>query len=119
MHAYLHQIFALHSAEYQNNFVRVQVISESASINCTFLNNMMKGTAKLCDAIVTYGESCQEQIPISGVMRNNDLVVVISLRNFLEETMSSKYCGFRVNATVNRKTVTVDGNLLGAFTVST
>ena len=112
MHAYLHQIFVLHSAEYQNNFVSVQVISESASINCTFLNNMVKGTAKSCDAIVTYGESCQEQMPINGIRsRDNDLVVVINLRDFLEETMSSKYCDFRVNATVNRRTVTVEGNL--------
>ena len=93
--------------------MRVQVISEPASINCTFLNNTVKGAAKSCDAIITYGENCQEQMPINGrTDTTNDLVVVISLRNFLEETMSSKYCGFRVNATANTRIVTVDGNLL-------
>ena len=91
----------------------VQAISESVSINCTFLN-VSKGTAKSCDATITYGENCEEQMVINGVRDIvNDSLVVISLRSFLEETMSSMICGFRVYAIANTRTVTVDGNLLG------
>ena len=102
----------LFSAEYQNNFVRVQVISESASINCTFLS-VEGGTPISCNATITYGDNCQEQMPIYGTREsNNDVLVAINLRKFLEETVSSKYCGFRVNATANTRMVTVDGNIL-------
>ena len=91
----------------------MQVISESASINCMFLNGA-QGTPTSCNANITYGEMCQERTPINGMKENdNDLLVVISLRNFLKETRSSRYCGFRVTATANRSTVTVDGNLFG------
>ena len=98
------------SADYRNNFVRVQITSEPASINCTFLS-VIKGLPPSCDAVITYGQNCEEQMMING-MRDNDLVVVISLTSFLEDTMSSKYCSFRVNATANMRTVTVDGNII-------
>jgi hypothetical protein len=53
---------------------------------------------------------------INGVRdSDNDNLVVISLTSFLEETMSSKYCAFRVNATANTTRVIVEGNLLGKF----
>ena len=45
-------------------------------------------------------------------MSNNDNVVIINLRSFLEETISSEYCIFRVNATAGTRTVIVEGNLL-------
>lgn len=107
----------IHSTEYQNNFVRVQVISQSVSINCTFLNEL-EGTPKSCNATITYGDNCQDQMLINGIKDSeNDLLIVISLRRFLEETMSSKYCGFRVNATANTTTVTVEGNLLGKSSI--
>ena len=96
--------------EYRNNFVSLQVLSESTSINCAF----MRVTNISCNATITYGENCQVQASIVGTRdTNNDLLVVISLRSFLEETRSSKYCGFIINATANTRTVTVDGSLLG------
>ena len=93
--------------------MRVQVISESVSINCTFLN-ASKETARSCNATIMYGDNCQQQMLLNGVGDNDmDSLIVINLRSFLEETISSKFCGFRVNATANARTVTVDGNLLG------
>jgi hypothetical protein len=71
-----------------------------------------KETAKSCGATITYGDNCGEQIQINGVRdSDNDSLVVISLRSFIEETMSSKYCAFRVNATAGTRRVTVEGNL--------
>ena len=99
-----------HSAEYRNNFVRVQVISETPGINCTFLN-VLRGTPTSCNATITYGETCQNQELIIG-MAESDSVVIVSLRSFLEMTASSKYCGFRVNATASTRRLTVEGNLL-------
>ena len=100
------------SAAYQNNFVRVQVIPQSVSINCTFLNVPIE-TEKLCDATIMYGENCRDEIIIRGV-RDSAQVVMINVRDTLEETMS--YCGFIVNATANARTVIVEAgnaNLLG------
>ena len=92
--------------------MRVQV-SESVSINCAFLN-VSKETVKSCDATITYGDNCEGQRLINGVRdHDNNSLVVIGLNSFLEETMVSIICGFRVNATVNTRTVTVDGNLVG------
>ena len=106
-------ILFLYSAEYLNNFVRVEVISESVSINCTFLS-VAKGTPTSCSITITYGEKCQDQMLINGLRAiDNEFVVTVGLRSFLEETAPSKYCGFRVNAIANTKTVTVEGNLLG------
>lgn len=91
----------------------VQVISESVSITCAFLN-VIKETEKSCNATITYGDNCQDQVLLNGVRDNDDdSLVVISLRSFLEETMSSKYCAFRVNATAGMRAVTVEGNLFG------
>ena len=93
--------------------MRVQVLSDSVSINCTFLS-VSKGTATSCNATITYGDNCQERMPLIGVRdSDNDGLIVISLRSFLEEAMSPEICGFRVSATANTRTVTVDGNLLG------
>ena len=91
----------------------VQAISEPVSITCAFLN-VSKETAKLCDATITYGDNCLNQMLINGVRdSDDDSLIVINLRGFLEETMSSKYCAFRVNATADTRTVTVEGNLFG------
>lgn len=93
--------------------MKVQVISESVSINCTFLNEL-KGTRKSCNATVTYGQTCQDQMLLNGMRDNeNDLLIVISLRRLLEDIMPSKYCGFIVSATANTRRITVEGNLLG------
>ena len=93
--------------------MRVQVISESVSINCIFLN-VSKETARSCDATIMYGDNCEEKIITNGVRdSDSDSLVVISLWSFLEETMPSMICGFRVYATANTRIVTVDGNLLG------
>ena len=105
-------IFLLIDAEYQNNFVRVQVISLSASINCTFLNVPKEDELLLCNATIMYGENCQDQELIIGT-RDSGNVVIVSLRNFLEKTASSKYCGFRVMAIAGAKAISVDGDLFG------
>ena len=96
--------------------MRVEVISESTSINCTFLSAAKQTPTCMstsCNTTITYGDTCQEQTLLNG-MRDSDnhCLVVISLINFVEKTMSSKYCGFRVNATADMRTVTVEGNLL-------
>ena len=91
-------------AEYQNNFVRVQVIPQSASINCTFLN-ASKVTEKSCNATIMYGENCQEKTIINGI-RDDDNSIIINVRSVLEETMT--YCGFTVSATANARTVVVE-----------
>ena len=106
-------VILLFSAEYRNNFVRVQVISGSASINCTFLS--VEASAPIsCNATITYGDDCQERMVLYGTRESNkDFLVAINLRKFLEETVSSKYCEFRVSATANTRMVTVDGNILG------
>lgn len=92
--------------------MRVQVISESASINCAFLN-ASKGTAKSCDATITYGDNCGEQIQINGVRDSDkDSLIRISLTSVLE-TYAMTICGFRINAMADTRTVTVDGNLVG------
>ena len=70
-------------------------------------------TEKLCDATIMYGENCRDETIIRGV-RDGDQVVMINVRDTLEETMS--YCGFIVNATANARTVIVEAgnaNLLG------
>ena len=91
----------------------VQAVSESVSITCAFLN-VTKEIAKSCNATITYGDNCQDRMLINGVRdSDDDSSVVISLRSFLEETMSSKYCAFRVNATAGMRAVTVEGNLFG------
>ena len=93
--------------------MKVQLVSESVSINCAFLN-VLKMTPKSCNATITYGLNCEEQMLLYGIRDSeNDSLIVISLRSFLEETLPSEYCGFRINATANSRTVTVDGNLLG------
>lgn len=105
--------FAYHFAEHQNHFVMVQVVSESASINCIFLN-VSKGTPTSCNATIIYGQTCQEQILLHGIKDDsNDHLVVISLRNFLQETQSFKHCSFVVHATVSTMIITVEGDLLG------
>ena len=95
-------------AEYRNNFVRVHVISQSASINCTFLN-VLKEAEKSCNAKIISGETCQDKTMING-MKDGDNVVIINVRSVLEDTI---YCSFIVNATANARTVIVEGNLLG------
>ena len=95
----------------------VQAISEPVSITCAFLN-VRKETAKLCNATITYGDNCQNQMLITGVRdSDDDSLVVINLRRFLEETMSSKYCAFRVNATADMRTAIVEGSLLGELSI--
>ena len=96
--------------------MRVEIISESASIDCTFLRAAKEletpsCMSTSCNATITYGETCQKQEPLYG-MRDSDnhCLVVISLRSFLDEKIS-KYCTFRVNATANTRTVTVDEDL--------
>ena len=92
------------------------MISESVSINCAFFN-VSRGTPRSCNATITYGDNCEEQILINGVRDSaNDSLLIIRLRSILQGSMSSKICGFRVYATANNtRTVTVDGNLLGKF----
>ena len=120
MHA-INQVlcFTLYYEEHQNNFVDVQLIhsrSESISINCTFLT-MAKGTPISCIATtdsVTDTKPCPYQRSMSGTRENdNDLSIIIRLDNFLEETDSSKYCGIKINATADARTVIVNGNFLG------
>jgi hypothetical protein len=68
---------------------------------------------KVCDATIMHGENCQDETIIRG-MRDGDRVVIINVRDTLEETVS--YCGFIVNATANARTVIVEAgnaNLLG------
>lgn len=72
---------------------------------------MPKEIQKSCNANITYGSNCQDQITIEGMKQSDDMISV-SLSNFLKETASSKYCTFIITATATR-TLTVEGNLLG------
>jgi hypothetical protein len=93
--------------------VRVQVISESVSIKCAFLN-ASKEIIKSCGATITYGDNCEEEIQINGVRDNdNDSLIIISLISVLDGPALMTICGFRVNATANTRVVTVNGNLVG------
>ena len=74
----------------------------------------MKGIPISCNGTITYGGTCQDHMPIYGVRPvDNDSLVIISLRSFLDERSLSKLCSFIVNATANTRIVTVEGNLLG------
>ena len=95
--------------EYQNSFVAVRLVSESASINCTF-GNKTRGSSHSCKAAVTFGKNCQNQREIMGVDASSDLVS-IKLRNFFEETMPTEYCTFVVTVKANTKLLTVEGDL--------
>ena len=97
------------TVEYQNSFVTIRLVSESASINCIF-GNKSHGGSNSCKATITFGENCQRLREIMGVNASSDLVS-IKLRNFLEETMPTEYCSFIVTATANTKLLTVEGDL--------
>ena len=106
------KFYVLHSEEHRNNFVRIQIIPESFSINCSFLS-VDNGAPLSCNATITFGEACQNQRSINGTRDiDNDFLVVIGLKDLVKETVASgKYCEFRVYATANSRTVTIDGTL--------
>ena len=80
----------------------------STNINCTFVNSS-NGDRKSCNATIIFGDNCQDQTELNGV-DEGDTVVLIKLRDFLEETMSSRYCNFIVTAAAGTRLLTVEGN---------
>lgn len=100
-------------ADYQNNFVRVEVETDPPQISCTFLNTI-NNAEKSCNAVITYGISCELNKNLYGEEAvNRTDVVIINLRNFLIETESSKYCQLNINAKTDPKNITLSGISIG------
>ena len=80
----------------------------STNINCTFLNSSNEDR-KSCNATIIYGDNCQDQTELPGINEGDD-VVLIKLTDFLERTMSSRYCSFIVSAAAGTRRLSVEGN---------
>lgn len=85
----------------------MQIVQESATINCAYLRN---DTSTSCNATIYYGDSCQNHMELYG-MQQSDELVSIDIERFLEETMGSRYCSFTVIATSGTKLLYVEGDL--------
>ena len=92
----------------------MELVAQTASINCTFPEIFIDGGDYSCNATIIYGPNCQNRTNLIGKTIGENLIS-IGLRSFLEETrtLDSRYCGFVANVTANEKFLTVEGSLLG------
>lgn len=95
-----------------NNLVTVEFSSIDRSITCAFINQE-SDTVKWCNANVTYGSNCDQQLGMYFGMGRGDRVRTSPLTTV---PGVAEYC-FLINATSRNITVLVQGNLqtLGTF----
>lgn len=95
-------------AEYQNIFFRVQIIQETTSINCTYLDSRNE-TNLSCNATIFFGDNCENHMDLTGIKESDKLISINLI--ILQETMTSEYCDFIVTARAGTRLLYVEGDL--------
>ena len=97
-------------ADYQNDFVRVEIETDPPQISCTFLNTI-NNADKSCNVVITYGRNCELNQTLYGEEAvDRPDVVIVSLRNFPEP---SRYCQLNVNTRTDTKNIILFGTSIG------
>ena len=89
-----------------NNLVNVNFDPAIRSIKCTFLNQPQDGV-KHCNASITYGDNCDQQLGVYSSIGTGDSVTTPMLE--LIDSIN-EYC-FSVTASSGVRTVVVEGSM--------